>query len=320
MAARAATIGGESLRMIETHGPQDLAALATHVVEAGLTRAKDPRRAVSAAIGPNPSFLRGWDDRWYSIAHQLEGTIFTRRPTTLERRHGVLFATDELSLLERYLRHGRPFARGGEVHLDLLGDFFDLPYPDDRLPPDEMFNDIDDDVANEITGFLRELGAPYTLADDELLLGFLDESRHDELIHGPQGWLPSTRLDGLIGIEIRGGTIDAVALDRRDVRGPHVALAGTRMAMIAHRIIGPDPSWFGPPTMELSELLELVATEIPDVLRRPLPPLTEVLARGGLEVEDGLVGHAGTDWESHVLRAPADPAASWGYVPPETTN
>lgn len=84
MAVRHQTIAGEILRTIKARGPQDVEDLTKVVVAAGLTRAKDPRRAVTAAIDFHPAFLRDWDGRWCSIDDQLNGTIFTRRPTPLD--------------------------------------------------------------------------------------------------------------------------------------------------------------------------------------------------------------------------------------------
>jgi hypothetical protein len=85
-------------------------------------------------------------------------------------------------------------------------------------------------------------------------------------------------------------------------------------------VIGPDPSWFGPPVVPLEELLELVATEAPELFRRPLPPFTEVVRRGGLEVEDGLVGHPGTAWDEVRWAESPDPEDAWGFEPPDVVH
>lgn len=315
------SIADLALDTIHVGGPQTLDALVDVAVSAGRTHARDPRRAVTAALDPHPGLLRGSDDRWFSLADQLEGAIFTCRLTGLERRNEVVLLREGLYLVERLTLRGRPFIRDGDVHLDFVGEFFELPYVPDRRDHESDDGtrefDIAEDTASEILDFLRELGVPYGVPENEALLDFLVETRSLRLIHGPAGWLPRIRHDGLVGITMRGGRIDTIALDRRDVRGPHVALAGTRVAALARRVIGPDPSWFGPPTMELAELLELVATDAPEVLRRPLPPIPEVLERAGLEVVDGLVGHAGTDWNALGYHDDLDPASAWGYVAPD---
>lgn len=320
MAPQGPTIAEIALATIGDRGPQSLDALVDVVVSAGRTRARDPNRAVTSALDAYPGLVRGWDDRWYSLAHQLEGAIFTSRPTSLERRNDVLFLRDGMHLVERLAIRRRPFVRHGDVHLDFVGDFFDLPYLEEGEPygEDTLIDlDIADETAAELTGFLREIGVPYGISDDQMLYEFVVESRYDRLLHGPAGWLPTIRHDGLIGVTLRAGVFDTIALDRRDIRGPHVALAGTRMAALAHRIIGPDPSWFGPAVLELSDLLELIATDAPETLRRPLPPIPEVLERAGLEVVDGLVGHAGTDWDALGYISGLDPASAWGFEPPD---
>jgi hypothetical protein len=300
--ARHQTIADEVLRTIKEEGPQDLDDLTRVVVDAGLTRAKDPRRAVTSAIDIHPAFLRDWDGRWCSIDDQLNGTIFTRQPTPLELYFGVILMVEDLHLVERLVLRGRPHIGGGEVHLDYAGDFFDL---------DELDGTEDDSD----TGGFRD--------DDELRRydadrAALDEMRYLRLLDGPPGWLPSVRVDGLIGVTFSDGAIGAVALDRRDVRGPQVSLAGSRIGALARRFIGPDPSWFGPPAVAIEDLLELVATEAPEILRRPLPPLSQVIERAGLEVVDGLVGHPGTDWAAVAVQPSVTPQEAWGFDPPDT--
>jgi hypothetical protein len=99
-----------------------------------------------------------------------------------------------------------------------------------------------------------------------------------------------------------------------------VDAAGIRLARLAQRMIGPDPSWFGPPVVSLEEVLELVATEAPELFHRPLPPFAEVVRRGGLEVEDGLVGHPGTDWDQVRWAESPDPEDAWGFEPPDVVH
>ena len=54
--------------------------------------------------------------------------------------------------------------------------------------------------------------------------------------------------------------------------------------------------------------------------RRPLPPFAEVVRRGGLEVEDGLVGHPGTDWDQVRWAESPDPEDAWGFEPPDVVH
>ena len=319
------TIAEISLATIREHGPQDTEALTDVVVAAGRSKARDPRAVVSAALMEHPGLIRDWDDRWCSLVDHLEGTVFSARLTEFEQRHGVIFMRPDLSLPRRLaagraFRGGRPFKGGGVVRLEMVGVHFRLPYLDEERHRDEILAEVDEVLATEVMGFIRELGLPYGEDDADHLFEFLEEMRYAFLLSGPPGWLPPIRHDGLLGLGLRDGQITTTALDRRDVRGPHVALAGVRMAAIARRVIGPDPSWFGPEVMELHELLELVAAEAPEIFRRPLPPLTEVLQRAGLEVEDGLVGHPGTGWNDWRLSAPLDHGSAWGYEPPDSVS
>ena len=91
-----------------------------------------------------------------------------------------------------------------------------------------------------------ELGVPPG-DDDERLRDLLWETRFTQVLHGPPGWLPALGTRQLLGITVTGGEIEAVALDKRAVTGVHVDAAGIRLARLAQRVIGPDPSWFGPP-------------------------------------------------------------------------
>ncbi len=89
--------------------------------------------------------------------------------------------------------------------------------------------------------------------------------------------MPDLEADQLLGLRIEAGEVRATAVDRRDVAGPHVDAAARRIAGIARRAIGPDASWFRPP-VTIETLLGWVATEAPELLRRPLPPITDVLS------------------------------------------
>ncbi len=318
MPRRGPTIAETALELIRERGPMPLEGLVPAIVAAGRTRAKDPQAAVRTAIGYNPAFLEGPDGRWFSLADQLEGAMFTVRLTSLERREEIVLVRDDLSLVERLAPHAHQVRSGDSVHLDYLGDYFDLPLLDEDDVVD-VRAEIGDETAGILLGFLDELGMPPG-NDEENLREFLWETRFTHVLHGPPGWMPVLGTRQLLGITVSGGTISAVGLDRRAVTGVHVDAAGIRLARLAQRVIGPDPSWFGPPVIELAELLELAATEAPDIFRRPLPPFVEVVRRGGLEVEDGLVGHPGTDWDQVRWAESPDPEDAWGFEPPDVLH
>lgn len=320
MPRRGPTIATEVLRLVHDRGPQDLDALVPEILRAGLTRAKDPRRAVLAAIDIKPDFIRDWDGRWCSLADQLEGAMFTHRPTSLELRNEVVILPDDLSLVERFALPRRPLARGGEAHLDFVGEFFGLPdpYADFDLELDDDLGSLDGELFDELLTFARESGVPYSFDDEAAVNAFLEASRYQQLLHGPTGWLPPLAPGDLLGIRISEGAIEPLAVPRRAVRGAHVGIVGAGLARLARLVIGPDASWFGPPVIEIEELLELAATEASELLRRPLPPISEVLERGGLEVRHGLVGHPGTDWAAVESSFAPPPQEAWGFRPART--
>ncbi len=313
------TIAEAALQIISERGPQDLDVLAAEILKAGLTRAKDPRRAVSAALEFHPEFLSTVEGRWYSIAAQLEGAIFTRRLTAFERYHGVVVLDDDLSLVERFVGRRRPFARGGYVRLDVVDHYFNLPWLDDGDPfdhDDELLDDPRPGQEREVAGVAGKIAMLEEATSNEAAMQFLADIRYMRLLSGPPGWLPL--LDRrLLGIMVRGGVLDTVALVDDDVRGPDVGLTAGRIAGLARRVLGPDPSWFGPATMPLEELILMVVFEAPDLLRRPLPPLAEVLELGGLEVSGGRVAHRGTDWQSLRWEVPQSPGDTWGFDRPD---
>lgn len=317
MPRRGPTIASEVLRLVHERGPQELDALVPEIVSAGLTQAKDPRRAVMAAIDIKPEFLRDWAGRWCSIADQLEGTMFTHRPTSVELANEVAILSTDLHLVERFALPGRQFARGGEVHLDSVAAFFDLPDPYDDFDrdPDDDADSLDIDLFDDLLSFARESGVPYSVDDEAAVDVFLESMRYQRLLHGPGSWLPPLGPGDLLGFRISKGALETLAVDRREVRGAHVGIVAAGLARLARLVIGPDASWFGPPVIAIEELLELAATEASHLLTRPLPPISEVLARSGLEVRHGLVGHPRTDWAAIESSFAPPPQDAWGFRP-----
>ena len=318
MPRRGPTIADTVLELIRERGPMAIDELVPPIVAAGRTRAKNPQNAVRTAIAYNRAFIESPDGRWHSLADQLEGAVFTVRLTSLERREEIVLVRDDLALVERLAPHSHQVRSEDAVHRDYLNDYLDLPYPDED-DVEDIRAEIGEETAATLLGFLDELGVPPG-DDGERLRDLLWETRFTHVLHGPPGWIPALGTRQLLGITVTGGVVGAVALDRRSVAGVHVDAAGIRVARLAQRVIGPDPSWFGPPVLPLEELLELVAAEAPDLFRRPLPPFTEVVRRGGLEVEDGLVGHPGTDWDEVRWAESPDPEDAWGFEPPDVVH
>jgi hypothetical protein len=320
MPRRGPTIAETVLELIRERGPMTIDALVPLVVAAGRTRAKDPHNAVRSAIAYHLELIEALDGRWYSVADQLDGAVFTVRPTVFERREEIVLVREDIGLVERLLPPPHRVKRTDGIHLDYLGDYFDLPFiedwDDDTV---DLRAALGDETADTLLGLVDELGMPPG-DEEERLRDLVRETRFTQVLHGPPGWLPVLGARQLLGLTVTGGVIGAIALDRRAVTGVHVDAAAIRVVRLAQRVIGPDASWFGPPVVGLDELLELVATEAPDVFQRPLPPFAEVVRRGGLEVEDGLVGHPGTDWDQVRWAESPDPEDAWGFEPPDIVH
>lgn len=301
MPTRHPTIADTTLELIRARGPLTLDALAPLVVDAGRTRAKDPRRAVESAITHKVAFLEGSDGRWHSAVDQLEGAIFTVRPTDLERREEIVLVRDDLALVARLLRRD-PWEHPDQVHLDEFDAYFGLPYWDFDLfdidDPGEPFRDgsrtirtmIGDARSEDLLAFLEDIGVPRGPDDEAGLRLLIRRVSGLTVMHGPPGWMPDLEPRELLGLRIRAGVVHAVAINPRETNGPHVVASAQRIAGVAARGIGPDATWFRP-GLSIETLLGWVATDAPELLRRPVPPIGDLICRSGLVLDDGFVRH-----------------------------
>lgn len=324
MPKRGPTIADAALALIAERGPLTIEELAAEMVALGRTRAKDPAAAVRNALSYNSGFLEGSAGRWYSLSAQLEGAVFTVAPTALERTEGIVLIRDDLDLVRQLLSRGRWRPHGDAIHLDSFGGYFDLPGPyagavgftEDGDPIlDETWDVrevIDDERAALLLEFLDELGVPR--GDDESVLRDLAwEMEGAEIIHGPAGWMPVLRSREILGLEVRGGEVHAVALDRRQTKGMHVEVAVALVGRITRDIL--DDDGLGAPAVPVSALLAIIATDAPEVFRTPLPPFAQLLVRAGFEVDNGLVGLPGAEWDDIRWALDPDPEAAWGFEP-----
>jgi hypothetical protein len=304
---RGPTIADATLELIREHGPQLLDELVPQLVAAGRTKAKNPKAAVLTAIGYHPALVQDLDGRWYALADQLEGAVFTVRLTDLEEREAFVLVRDDLALVGRLLRKTRWTNRHDAVHIDFLAGHLGLPSwydgvegVDDEGRP--ILQDgyliraqLGDDLTDGLLRFLGDLGLPEGDDEEDLLRDLLFETRLTEVLHGPPDWLPALGSRELLGLRVEGGAVRAVALDKREVSGVHVDAAANRIRRLWEDIIAEDDPWDLDLVIPLDELLGIIATDAPELFRRPLPPIHEVLERCGLDVEDGLVGQVDDD-------------------------
>jgi hypothetical protein len=333
MARGRVTIADAALALIAERGPLAVEEIAPELAAQGTTKAKDPVTAVLRGIEYEPRLLRGRDQRLYSLPVQLEGAVFTVAPTALERDRGFVLVRDELDLVRRTLGNGaRLRGRWGAtgIHLDLFGPLLDLPgWSEGYLDPDEdgepvpdpawhMRDHVAPELADQLLVLMDELGYERTNDEDDLT-DLVDEMYDNEVLHGPEGWLPRLRSREILGLRIRGGEVSAEAIDRRELKGMHVEMAAIRIAETARFVLDADRG-LGAPAVPVEDLLELLATEAPELFQRPLPPIGALLERGGFEVEDGLVGLPGAAWDDIRWALDPDAEAAWGFEPGDAIN
>jgi hypothetical protein len=333
MAKGRVTIADAVLALIAERGPLTAEEIAPAMVAQGRTRAKDPVAAVLRGIEYEPRLLLGRDQRLYSLTVQLEGAVFTVAPTALERDQGFVLVRDELDLVRRALGNAARLRdrRGGPgVHVDLFGQLLGLPgwsegylgRDEDGEPvPDPAWHVLDHiapELADQLLVLMDELGYERTNDEDDLT-GLVDDMYDNEVLHGPDGWLPTLRSREILGLRIRGGEVSAEAIDRRELKGMHVEMAAIRIAETARFVLDAEEG-LGAPAVPVEDLLELLATESPELFGRPLPPIGALLERGGFEVEDGLVGLPGAAWDDIRWALDPDTEAAWGFEPGDAVN
>lgn len=303
MARRGQTIAGAAQQLIHERGPQAIESIVAAMVAEGRTHAIDPRRAVESGLGIHGGLVLARDGRWCSLADQLDGAILGTRLTALERRHGIVLLRGSLVLVERLLPRAAYRPGGNGIRLEFAGSRLGLPWYDD-----EDGKDVRDLLGGALADDLLALPVEEFRFDpedeDHALREILRDLRYAPVLDGPPGWLPPLGPRDLLGIRLSSGLPEAVRLQRSQVRGPYAEMAADRIADLVFDLAGPDTGWSGPPGLPLVTLLELIATEAPEVLRWPLPPVAEVLATCGLEVRDGWVSSHSVEADTGHRRWP----------------
>lgn len=302
MARRGPTIADTALALIRERGPMTVEQLAPLVVEAGRTRAKDSVGAVRTAITwDRARLVEGRGGRWFALADQLDGAVFTLRPTAFERTNEIVLIRNDLALVRNLLHRDRWRHPLDEIHLDFLGEHFDLPWWDvDVVDVDEdgelvldpgisLREEIGEETAEKLLAFLEELGLPRGEDDIENLRDLIREYSFESILHGPPGWLAALGPRDVLGLRVHAGAVQPERFDRRAISGIHVETAARRIRDLIEHLLdlletdGPDP------VVPLDVVLTLVATETPELLRRPLPPISELVAEAGFDIESGLI-------------------------------
>ncbi len=102
--------------LIVRRGPLTLDELAGPVSAAGLTKARSPQTSIKAALGQSAAVVRLPDDRFDAVRRILDGSVLTHRVRSATAGRSVLFAGQELGLLDDLLSAGPvPLAGGGAV-------------------------------------------------------------------------------------------------------------------------------------------------------------------------------------------------------------
>jgi len=267
------TIAATALEFIESRGPQSLSVLADEIASAGLTKARRPDLAVSAAIANDPRFLVGRDGRWYSLGAQLSGAVLVRSVSAFERRYGllVLGATDYL--LSRLMRAGAAVQAtdGSSAFTSYVESVFDLPY----------------DRTEDVDSYAVFDGEQALLTQGEQDINFLEEHRWDQVLVSAPGWLDVVGDSDYLGLCVRGESLDLLGIrpDAIEARHTDEAVAFV-LSYVRESCAGETPA-------PVDDLLMAVTTERPDLLRCALPPLEVLVARAGMALRSSGIDPAG---------------------------
>ena len=153
-------------------------------------------------------------------------------------------------------------------------------------------------MALHLLGPLTADGTPLTPvwdAEAQALTG----TDTDAAVRGRPGWLAGADGKPLLHVRLVGGAVEATW-------GPEppaaARMSGRRVVETVRRVLDSQPRYediFGfPPSVSLSEALQVMLVDDPELLREPMTPLGTLFEEAGLEAHRGWVGYRDTDWEA----------------------
>jgi hypothetical protein len=259
------TIANTAADLLAVHRalpPEELGRL---IAARGLTRSKQPTRAVSRALDVDRRFRRLSDGRWAVPGQLLRGATLTHRLGEGEATANILALTPDLAPLVALAADG-------------------LLLPDGR-PLTVLWDQDAADASGTDTDVALQ-GPPGWLAGTSSGHAGSSTGRADR----SSGDLLHVRLTGSI-LRVASGP-----KPRADSR------LAVRRLVEAARMWLPEraaPGFFSvPPSVSVETLVLDLLADDPGLLEHPLPPLGEAFATAGLEVHRSLVGLPGTDWEA----------------------
>jgi prevent-host-death family protein len=299
MARGRPTIADTALELIKSSGPQRLEELVPAVVAAGGTAARNPANAVASAIAHDPRFLEA-DGCWFSMVDLLNGVVFTRRPTGVERLFQVAVLLEEDDLIERVVRSARSVAGRPRISMSSVGTFFDMPWGDES----DSMTDVSSFDADE-------------LQDPEVAWDFLMGNRWRSMLVIPDEGVASLQQDDLLGIAIRDGAVRFLAVTPSEIEGDDVTRAVEHLRGLIHASLRTEDEPVRERPVSVGALLETIVVKAPDVFRKPLPPIRDLLSAAGFELFGGRVARRGIMSSRQIA---GDPVEVWPRSDPSAED
>ncbi len=250
----------QAVELIETHGPSTTPQLGQLLAASGATHARDPEATAKAAVRGDRRLIEGEDGRFYSLFAQLEGAYLIHRMSDFERDHRLIVVGDCDWLLERVLNVRRNGVGG--LSLSTIESVFDLPareWDDDDLWSDDW-------------------RSPPSGTSAESTFNFLLAHRWQSVAISWPGLLEPLGDREYLSLKVCHGSLEVGGLGHEDFDADRTARAARLIGSLIKDAMG-DPR-----SLSVVAVLTILATESPELLRQPLPPLEELVAQAGMAV------------------------------------